>query len=294
MDNLCTLCPRLCAAPRSNERAAGFCCSPLLPKVARAAAHFGEEPCIAGKNGTGAVFFTGCNLRCVFCQNREISRGEGGRALTVPQLRALLLRLRDTGVDSIDLVTGAHFVPAICEALSGLSLGIPVVWNSSGYESCDALRMLEGLVQVYMPDYKYSDPEAARRYSAAADYPEVARAAIKEMYRQTGPAVLDGDRLLRRGVLIRHLILPGRAEDARDAIDFAADSFPAGSVLFSLMSQYTPMPGLGDFPELLCRVSPEENEALIHYLQVRGLNGYWQESAAATEEMIPAFDLTGL
>ena len=294
MDNFCILCPRRCAAPRGAETPGGFCRSPLLPSVARAAAHYGEEPCIAGKNGTGAVFFTGCNLRCVFCQNRAISRGEGGKTLSVKELRALLLRLRDTGVDSIDLVTGAHYVPAIAEALSGLTLGIPVVWNSSGYENVEALRMLEGLVQVYMPDYKYSDPIAAKKYSAAADYPETARAAILEMYRQTGPAVLDENGLLRRGVLIRHLILPGQLEDARDAVDFAADSFPPGSVLFSLMSQYTPMPGLGAFPELQRRVSPEENETLIHYMRVRGLSGFWQESAAATEEEIPAFDLTGL
>ena len=268
--------------------------SPLLPRVARAAPHFGEEPCIAGERGTGAVFFTGCNLRCVFCQNRAISRGGGGKTLSVDELRALLLRLRDKGVDSIDLVTGAHYIPAVAEALSGLALGVPVVWNSSGYESVEALRMLEGLVQVYMPDYKHSDPIAAKKYSAAADYPEVARAAIREMFRQTGPAVLDENGLLCRGVLIRHLILPGRLEDARDAIDFAADCFPPGSVLFSLMSQYTPMPGLEAFPELQRRVNPEENDALIHYMRVRGLDGFWQESAAATEAEIPAFDLTGL
>ena len=292
--SICSLCPRRCFAPRGDETTGGFCRSPLLPRVARAAAHFGEEPCIAGPNGTGAVFFTGCNLGCVFCQNRAISRGEGGKILSVSGLRSLLLRLRDTGVDSIDLVTGAHFVPAIAETLAGLSLGIPVVWNSSGYESVEALHMLEGLVQVYMPDYKYSDPKAAKKYSGAADYPEVARKAIREMFRQTGPVELDGKGLLCRGVLIRHLILPGRLEDARDAVDFAADSFPAGSVLFSLMSQYTPMPGLDAFPELQRRVSAEENEALIHYMRVRGLNGYWQESTAATKEMIPDFDLTGL
>ena len=197
-------------------------------------------------------------------------------------------------MDSIDLVTGAHFVPTIAEALRGLDLGIPVVWNSSGYESAETLRMLEGLVQVYMPDYKYTDPDAARRYSAAADYPEVAQAAIREMFRQVGPAALDENGLLKSGVLIRHLILPGRLEDARDAIDFAADAFPAGSVLFSLMSQYTPMPGLEAFPELSRRVATEENETLIHYMRVRGLSGFWQESTAATEEMIPDWDLTGV
>ena len=291
---ICNICPRNCGAERGEDRPGGLCRSPLLPRVARAAPHFGEEPCIAGVHGTGAVFFTGCNLRCVFCQNIGISRGEGGKLLSVEELRETLLRLRDTGVDSIDLVTGAHFIPAIAEALRGLELGVPVVWNSSGYERAESLRLLEGLVQVYMPDYKYSDPEAARRYSAAADYPEVARAAIREMFRQVGPCELDGNGLLRRGVLIRHLILPGRLDDARDAIDFAADAFPAGSVLFSLMSQYTPMPGLAAFPELQRPVSAEENESLIHYLKVRGLSGYWQEPGSATAEQIPAFDLTGL
>ena len=294
MDLRCNLCPRRCNTVRGEDVSGGFCRSPLLPRVARAAPHYGEEPCIAGKNGTGAVFFTGCNLRCVFCQNMDISRGKGGQAVTVPQLRDMLLRLRDQGVDSIDLVTGAHYIPAVAEALSGLSLGIPVVWNSSGYESVESLRQLEGLIQVYMPDFKYFDPEAARRYSAAAAYPDAAAEAIREMYRQTGPYVLDEDGLMKSGVLIRHLILPGRADDTRDVIDFAADEFPEGSVLFSLMSQYTPMPGLEKYPELQRRVTQEENRALIHYMQVRRLSGFWQESDAATDEMIPDWDLTGV
>ncbi|MBQ3704300.1 MAG: radical SAM protein [Oscillospiraceae bacterium] len=294
MDLRCNLCPRRCSALRGEDVSGGFCRSPLLPRIARAAPHYGEEPCIAGRNGTGAVFFTGCNLRCVFCQNIDISRGEGGQTVMVSQLRDMLLRLRDQGVDSIDLVTGAHYVPAIAEALSGLKLGIPVVWNSSGYEGVDSLRQLEGLVQVYMPDFKYFDPEAARRYSAAADYPEVAAAVVREMYRQVGPYVLDEKGLLKHGVLIRHLILPGRLDDARDVIDFAADEFPEGSVLFSLMSQYTPMPRLEAFPELQKRVTPEENRALIHYMQVRRLSGFWQEPDSATEEMIPDWDLTGV
>ena len=294
MEIRCELCPRRCGALRSDEKPGGICRSPLLPRIARAAPHYGEEPCIAGKNGTGAVFFTGCNLRCVFCQNIDISRGEGGAPVTVSELRDMLLRLRDQGVDSIDLVTGAHYIPAICDALSGLTLGIPVVWNSSGYESVESLRLLEGLVQVYMPDFKYFDPAAAKRYSAAADYPTVAAAAIKEMYRQVGPCELSDTGLIKRGVLIRHLILPGRTEDARNVIDFAADEFPQGSVLFSLMSQYTPIPGLERFPELMRRVTPEENRALIHYMQVRRLDGFWQEPDAATAEMIPDWDLTGV
>lgn len=294
MKQRCELCPRRCGTLRGENLPGGICRSPLLPRVARAAAHYGEEPCIAGPNGTGAVFFTGCNLRCVFCQNIEISRGEGGAPVTVPALREMLLRLRDSGVDSLDLVTGAHYVPAIAEALSGLTLGIPVVWNSSGYERAETLRLLEGLVQVYMPDFKYYDARSAKRYSAAEDYPAVAAAAIREMYRQTGPCILDGRGLMKSGVLIRHLILPGRVDEARDVIDFVADGFPRGSVRFSLMSQYTPMPGLARFPELDRRVTEEENRALIHYMKVRGLEGYWQETGAATGEMIPAFDLTGV
>ena len=294
MDNFCNDCPRQCGAKRGETQPGGICRSPALPKVARAAPHFGEEPCISGSAGSGTVFFTGCNLRCVFCQNREISRGQGGQTLSVEQLRDLLLRLRDRGVHNINLVTGAHYVRPIAQALDGLDLGIPVVWNSSGYESVESLRLLEGLVQVYLPDFKYWKREPARRYSMAEDYPQVAAAAIREMFRQTGPYRLNEDGLLEKGVLIRHLILPGQDLNAMDVIDFAAEEFPAGSVLFSLMSQYTPMPGLEKYPELQQRVDAETNQRLIAYLQKRGLEGYWQEPDAATDEMIPAFDGTGL
>ena len=294
MEITCNLCPRRCGAVRGDATPGGLCRSPLLPRIARAAPHYGEEPCIAGKSGTGAVFFTGCNLRCVFCQNREISRASVGRTLTVPQLRDTLLRLRDTGVHNINLVTGSHFVRPIAQALEGLALGIPVVWNSSGYESAETLRMLEGLVQVYLPDFKYWKAEPAGRYSAAADYPETAKAAVREMFRQRGAYALDENGLLRSGVLVRHLILPGQELAAMDVMDFIAEDFPEGSVLFSLMSQYTPMPGLERFPELQRRVTREDNDNLISYMRRRGLEGYCQEPEAATEEMIPAFDGTGL
>jgi len=295
MEPKCSLCPRKCGAVRTQSISGGFCKSLSLPTVARAAAHFGEEPCIAGENGAGAVFFTGCNLRCVFCQNRDISRGEGGKQLSVPQLRDVLLRLRDEGVDCIDLVTGTHFIPAICEALSGIELGIPVVWNSSGYESIEGLKMLEGLVQVYMPDFKYYDRELAKRYSMAEDYPEVAMAALKEMYRQTGPYQLDEKGIMKKGMLIRHLILPGGKFNAMDVIDFVAEEFPEDSVLFSLMSQFTPpAEGLDNFPELQRTLDEETNAYLIRYMQKRRLNGYWQELSSATEELLPDWDLTGL
>lgn len=295
MELKCSLCPRKCGAVRTQDKAGGICRSGSLPTVARAAPHFGEEPCIAGERGAGAVFFTGCNLRCVFCQNRDISRGQGGKQLTVPQLRDMLLRLRDEGVDCIDLVTGTHFIPAIAEALSGIELGIPVVWNSSGYESIEGLRMLEGLVQVYMPDFKYWDKALAKRCSMAEDYPEVAAAAIKEMYRQVGSYELDDRGIMQKGMLIRHLILPGGKFNAMDVIDFIAEEFPEDSVLFSLMSQYTPpAQGLEDFPELQCRLDNETNNSLIRYMQKRGLNGYWQELSSATEELLPDWDLTGV
>lgn len=294
MDYLCNDCPRRCGARRTDDTRGGVCASLALPCVARAAPHFGEEPCLTGSRGSGAVFFTGCSLRCVFCQNREISRGGAGEALTVPQLRDCFLRLRDRGVHNLNLVTGSHFARPIAEALDGLDLGIPVVWNSSGYESVETLRLLEGLVQIYLPDYKYSKSGPARRYSGAPDYPEVARAAIREMFRQTGPYVLDDEGLLRSGVLIRHLLLPGEELAAMDAIDFAAEEFPEGAVLFSLMSQYTPMPGLDRFPELQRPVTRGEHERMLAYFAKSGLDGYWQEPDSATGEMIPAFDGTGV
>lgn len=294
MKYICRDCPRRCGAEREDFSPGGFCRSPALPSVIRAAPHFGEEPCISGEKGSGAIFFTGCNLRCVFCQNREISRGGGGKILSVDGLRDLMLRLRDQGVHNINLVTPSHYLRAVAQALTGLELGIPVVWNSSGYDSAEGLKRLEGLVQIYMPDFKYYKNEPAGRYSGAADYPQAAMAAIREMYRQTGPFVM-GAGLLRSGLLIRHLILPGRELDAMDVIDFAAEEFPRGSVLFSLMSQYTPMPGLADFPELQGGVSAEVNDNLRFYMQRRGLEaGYWQEPGSATEEMIPDFDYTGL
>ena len=290
----CTLCPRQCGVNRLAGQK-GFCgLAGEHVRLARAALHFWEEPCISGTEGSGTVFFSGCTLRCSFCQNREISRGQAGRTLTVPELRELFLRLRDQGVATLDLVTGTHYTPWIAEALSGLDLGIPVVWNSSGYDSVESLHMLEGLVQVYMPDFKYWKPDLAKRYAAAEDYPQAAKAAIKEMFRQVGPYELDSEGILQKGLLIRHLILPGQDLNAMDVMDFAAEEFPSGSILFSLMSQYTPMPGLERFPELQKPIDPELNDRLIRYMRRLGLEGYWQETGSATADEIPDFDLTGL
>ena len=295
MKFICSDCPRNCAALRTEESGSGFCQSPSLPTVVRAAPHHGEEPCISGTRGAGTVFFSGCSLRCVFCQNASISRHPAGRALTAAELRDVMLRLEDAGVHNIELVTPTHYTRVIAEALSRAGLRIPVVWNSSGYEKPETLRMLDGLVQVYLPDLKYLHPESAGRYSSAPDYPEAVAPALDEMFRQRGPFRLDENGLLRSGVLIRHLILPGNMEESRDVIDFVSERFPAGSVLFSLMSQYTPMGRSGRFPELGRTVTPEENDALVHYLRVRGLtDGYWQEPASSGTESIPIFDGTGL
>ena len=285
----CMLCPRRCGTRP------GFCGVPETALVCRAAPHFGEEPCISGKRGSGAVFFAGCNLRCAFCQNHAISRGAAGVPVTVEGLREIFLRLRDQGVHNINLVTPTHYSAVIADALAGLDLGIPVVWNSSGYESVETLRRLEGLVQVYMPDLKYMDAALAGKYSAAPDYPTVALAAIREMYRQTGPFALDDDGILRRGVLIRHLILPGAAENTLRVIDAVEDHLPAKQILFSLMSQYTPMPELERFPELQRRVTPEEYDRCRSYLDLSEIEyGFYQELESATDEMIPEFDGTGV
>lgn len=292
---VCNSCPRRCGAERGEFTPGGVCASPALPRIARAAPHFGEEPCISGVRGSGTVFFSGCNLRCVFCQNAQISRGGTGKTVTVPRLRDIFLELQDMGVHNINLVTASHYVEPVAEALREVKLSIPVAWNSSGYDSVETLRKLEGLVQIYMPDLKYGSPETARRYSAAPDYPEVARAAILEMYRQTGSFVLDENDMLKSGVLIRHLILPENERNSREVIDFVADNFPGDMVLFSLMSQFTPMPGTESFPELQKTVAPELNDRLIDYMCARGIEyGFWQEPESGTCDMIPDFDLTGV
>lgn len=263
--------------------------------IARAAPHFGEEPCISGTRGSGTVFFSGCNLRCCFCQNYEISRGKVGKTVSVSRLRDIFLELQDIGVHNISLVTASHYARAAVEALEAAKLHIPVVWNSSGYDSVETLRMLDGLVQIYMPDLKYLDGELARIYSAAPDYPEAAKAAIAEMYRQTGDFVLDDEGIMQRGVLIRHLILPENEENSRAVIDYVADTYPGKKVLFSLMSQFTPMPDSDKYPELSHKVGRLMNARLCDHMTERGIEyGYTQEPDSSGCEMIPDFDLSGV
>lgn len=295
MEYKCSDCPRNCAALRGEENDHGVCVSPAEARVVRAAPHHGEEPCISGSRGSGTVFFSGCNLRCVYCQNREISRSSLGKTLSAEQLRDLFLKLRDQGVHNINLVTPSHYIRQIVKALDGLELGIPVVWNSSGYDKVEMLKMLEGLVQIYMPDLKYLKRSLSAKYSSCPEYPLVAMSAIHEMYRQVGPYKLDENGILKSGLLIRHLILPDQDLNTMDVIDFVAEEFPKGSVLFSLMSQYTPMPWLQKYPELQKKVDSETSRRLYDYMIKMGIeDGYWQEESSATEDFIPAFDLTGL
>ena len=289
---VCSICPRRCGAVRTDTEGGGFCGMPAAPAAARAALHFWEEPCISGTRGSGAVFFSGCNLRCVFCQNGQISHGRFGRPLSVPQLRGIFQSLVDQGAHNINLVTPTHFTPALREALAE-PLGVPVVWNSGGYELPETLRTLEGRVQIYLPDLKYADGRLAARYSGAPDYFAVATAAIREMYRQVGPCVFDGDGILQRGVVIRHLLLPGALENTRAVLDWIARTFAPGEVLVSLMSQYTPQPGAEGL--LGRRVTGGEVRAARAYLENLGIaDGYYQDSSSAREEYTPPFDLTGL
>ncbi len=286
---LCSICPRKCGVPRDAAHS-GYCGVGWDPVVARAAPHFWEEPCVSGTRGSGAVFFAGCNLRCVFCQNRAISAGARGKAVTVDRLREIFRELEAQGVHNINLVTGSHFLPAIAQALEPRPR-VPVVWNTGGYESVPALRALEGKAQVYLPDMKYMDGVLAERLSGAGDYPEVAKASVTEMFRQTGPYRLDGDGMLVSGVMIRHLVLPGELDNTFSVLDWIADTFRPGDVLVSLMGQYTPN-GAGG-PDR--RLTEEEYRRACDYMAALGLlEGYTQELSSAASEYIPPFDGTGV
>ena len=289
---ICNLCPRNCGAERTETRGGGVCGMPSLPVVAKAMLHQWEEPCLVGRRGAGTVFFSGCNLRCCFCQNGPISQEGFGKTVSVERLREIFRELIGQGAACLDLVTPTHFSDAIIEALGDEDWGVPVVWNCGGYEKVETLRRLEGKVQVYLPDFKYAMAEKGKRYSAAEDYFEVASAAILEMFRQTGPYVLEEGRL-KRGVLIRHLLLPGELENTRRCIDWVAEHFRPGEVLFSLMSQYTPQPGAEG--NLKRHVTRAEYRAAVEYMENCGIvDGFTQERTSAREEYTPDFDLQGV
>lgn len=292
MTQLCSVCPRGCGVDRAGGQL-GFCAVPDAPMVARAAPHFGEEPCISGTRGSGAVFFSGCTLKCAFCQNYDISQENFGKPLTSAELRAAFERLIDEGVQNINLVTPTHFLPDILPALEP-KLPVPVVYNCGGYESVETLRQLEGKIDVYLPDFKYSDNALAKKLSSAPDYFETASAAILEMYRQVGKPVLEDDEM-KRGVLVRHLVLPGCVDNSLGVLDWVAEHFRSGDILFSLMSQYVPMGRAAEMPPFDRRITELEYDSVLSYMMLLGIeDGYTQDFSSAERGYTPSFDLTGL
>ena len=291
----CRICPRSCGARRERESGQGFCRMGVFPRVARAALHFWEEPCISGTRGSGTVFFSGCSLRCAFCQNEEISARDFGKTVAPEELAQIYRELEEKGAHNINLVNPTHFVPAILESFRHYRPKVPVVYNSSGYETVETLKLLEGSVDIYLPDLKYSDEEKARRYSAEGDYFQPASKAIPEMVRQTGRPVFGQDGMLVRGTVVRHLVLPLATQNAIGALRFLKEAF-GDQLLVSLMGQYVPYGRvrLGEFPELNRRITRREYEKVQDELFRLELNGFVQELSSAKKDFIPSFDLTGV
>lgn len=292
---VCRLCPRACGVNRvKGER--GFCGMGTQPVVARAALHFWEEPCISGKNGSGTVFFSGCNLRCVFCQNQEISWGKAGKEISTDRLSEIFLELQDKGAHNINLVTGVLFIPSIAVALKQAKmkgLQIPVVYNCGGYESVEALRLLEGLIDIYLPDFKYWTSDLAQRYSHAVDYPDRAKEALGEMVRQVGEPVFSPSGILQKGVVVRHLLLPGQRKEAEAILDYLYRTY-GDDIYISIMNQYTPMSQSSD-KNLERKVTTYEYDKTIDFALNLGVkNGFMQEGNTASESFIPPFDLEGV
>lgn len=287
----CTLCPRMCGIDR--EERIGPCGGGSQVKVARAARHLWEEPCISGTQGSGTVFFSGCTLGCIFCQNREISREGVGKELTVPQLAQAFRRLEKQGVHNLNLVTPTHFTPQILQALEQARPAIPVVMNCGGYERTETLRRWAGHIDLYLPDLKYYSPELSGRYSAAPDYFDVASRAILEMHRQQPRLVWEGE-LLRRGLIIRHLVLPGCWRDSLKLLEFLDSALPKDSFLLSLMSQYTPTDACRKVPEIDRRVTTYEYQKVAQRAAELGFSGFAQDRRSARKEYTPPFDLEGV
>lgn len=293
----CTLCPRRCHANRAAGQT-GFCGQTAQLRAARAALHFWEEPCISGDCGSGTVFFSGCSLQCIFCQNHEIALGESGKAISVERLSQIFLELQEKGAANINLVTAGHFIPQVCRALElskADGLSIPIVYNTGSYEEAASLRLLEGLVDIWLPDLKYFSGDLSARYSSAPDYFQVATAAIAEMFRQTPAAVFDsGTGLMRRGIIVRHLMLPGQAADSKKILRYLHTTY-GDAIYISIMNQYTPLAGVSGLPELNRRVTPEEYRRVLDFADRIGIeNGFMQEDGTAAESFIPPFDYEGI
>lgn len=292
----CRLCPRECDVNRLKGKK-GFCGVGAKVMVARAALHMWEEPCISGTKGSGAVFFSGCGLRCCFCQNHDIAIGSRGLAVSVERLGEIFLELKEKGAANINLVTGAHYVPQIIEALKLArmqGMDLPVVYNSSGYEKLETLKLLEGYVDIYLPDLKYMEPDLAQKFSHAPDYVERAKAAIKEMVRQSGSCQFGEDGYIRRGTIVRHLILPGHTKNSRKVLRYLHETY-GEEIYISIMNQYTPVREFGEFKELNRKVTKREYEKVLDTAVEMGIqNGFIQEGETASESFIPEFDYEGV
>lgn len=292
----CLLCPRKCGINRSTGQT-GVCGVSSEIKVARAALHYWEEPCISGKRGSGAVFFSGCSLHCVFCQNREISDGKAGKVISKERLSDIFMELADKGANNINLVTPGQYIPDIVWAVNDAKsrgMKLPIIYNTSGYENVTDLKLLEGIVDVYLPDFKYMDSTLSARYSRAKDYPSVAKQALLEMVRQQPDVVIDNATgLIQKGVIVRQLLLPGHVNDAKAVLKYLYDTYH-DHVYISMMSQFTPI-ALKDYPEINRTVTRREYERLVDYaLEIGITNAFIQEGDVAKDSFIPAFDCEGV
>lgn len=292
----CNLCPRKCGIDRTAGKR-GACGADEKIKIARAALHFWEEPCISGENGSGAVFFSGCQLHCEFCQNKDISDCTAGKTVDAGRLTEIFLELKEQGAYNINLVTPSHFAPSVIEALEDAKrqgMDLPVVYNTGGYDSVDTIKLFEGIVDVYLPDFKYMDENLALRFSGAKNYPDVAKAAIREMVRQQPTAVFDSNDMIKSGVIVRQLLLPGHVKDAMHILSYLHDTY-GEKIYISMMSQYTPVRKFKEHTELNRKVTKREYERYIQYAMDIGIeNGFIQEGDVAEESFIPEFNGYGV
>ena len=304
----CLLCPRKCGTNRRTGQT-GVCGVSSEIKVARAALHYWEEPCISGKRGSGAVFFSGCSLHCVFCQNREISDGKEGKVISKERLSDIFMELEGKGANNINLVTPGQYIPDIVWAVNNArsrGMKLPIIYNTSGYENVTELKLLEGIVDVYLPDFKYMDSRLSQQYSYAADYTETAKKALEEMIRQTGKPVFftaedelvkEGyveEQIMKRGVIVRHLLLPACVKDSKAVIKYLYDTYK-DDIYISIMNQYTPINRIKEYDNLNRRVTKKEYDEVVDYaIELGVVNGFIQEGDTADESFIPEFDYTGL
>ncbi|MDD6212898.1 MAG: radical SAM protein [Clostridiales bacterium] len=292
----CRICPRNCGANRIVGNL-GRCRVDSRLFVARAALHMWEEPCLSDMEGSGTVFFSGCNLGCVFCQNHSISRADSGKEISIERLAEIFLDLQGKGANNINLVTAGHYLWHLIPALKlakNQGLTIPIVYNTSGYEKVESLQLLDGLIDVYLPDFKYWDPELAKKYSFAEDYPKVVKPALDEMVRQAGKPIFDEKEHITKGVIVRHLLLPEHLMDSKRIVEYLYNTY-GDRIYISLMNQYTPMDGLEKFPELTRKVKESEYDELVDYAIELGVeNGFIQEGETAEESFIPVFDCEGV